>query len=143
MRRLALVLWVGMMSCADAAQAQKVYEGSEAAALRCSNTLALTAVALSGAELIADTEKEVMLGITIFFDPRTACQRHMGPEEGRSRGDARQAQRARHAGRLPTQRGEMPAPISDQLNGILGFVVNQTPSSTRFRPPRRFCCGSG
>ncbi len=67
MRRLALVLWVGMMSCADAAQAQKVYEGSEAAALRCSNTLALTAVALSGAELIADTEKEVMLGITILI----------------------------------------------------------------------------
>lgn len=47
------------------AQAQKVYEGSEASALRCSNTLALTAVALSRAGLIKRDEKDVMLGITI------------------------------------------------------------------------------
>jgi hypothetical protein len=47
------------------AQAQKVYEGSEASALRCSNTLALTAVALSSAGLIEDIEKDAMLGITI------------------------------------------------------------------------------
>jgi hypothetical protein len=47
------------------AQGKRVYEGQEAAALRCSNTLALTAVALSRAGLIADAEKEVMLGITI------------------------------------------------------------------------------
>lgn len=47
------------------AQAQKVYDGREASALRCSNTLALTAVALSQAGLIEDAEKDVMLGITI------------------------------------------------------------------------------
>lgn len=47
------------------AQAKRIYEGQEAAALRCSNTLALTAVALSRAGLITDVEKEVMLGITI------------------------------------------------------------------------------
>lgn len=47
------------------AEAGRVYEGSEAAALRCSNTLALTAVALSRAGLIEDVEKQVMLGITI------------------------------------------------------------------------------
>lgn len=47
--------------------AEKVYEGKEAAALRCSNTLALTAVALAGAELISVEEKEVMLGVTILI----------------------------------------------------------------------------
>jgi len=47
--------------------AEKVYEGSEAAALRCSNTLALTAVALAGAELISAEEKEVMLGVTVLI----------------------------------------------------------------------------
>ena len=35
--------------------------------MRCSNTLALTAVALSRAELIDEAEKEVMLGITILI----------------------------------------------------------------------------
>lgn len=48
-------------------QAAQVYEGSEAAALRCSNTLALTAVALSGAGLISVREKEVMLGVTVLI----------------------------------------------------------------------------
>lgn len=50
-----------------AAQNGRVYEGHEAAALRCSNTLALTAVALFRAELIEEPEKEVMLGITILI----------------------------------------------------------------------------
>lgn len=59
---LALAFMVG-----SPAQAQKIYEGSEAAALRCSNTLALTAVALEGAKLISPEEKEVMLGITILI----------------------------------------------------------------------------
>lgn len=45
--------------------AQKIYEGEEASALRCANTLALTAVALSSSGLIEDAEKDVMLGITI------------------------------------------------------------------------------
>lgn len=44
---------------------QRVYQGEEAAALRCANTLALTAVTLSRAERISDGEKEVMLGITV------------------------------------------------------------------------------
>jgi len=45
--------------------AQKVYEGREASALRCANTLALTAVALSAADLIQTIEKDAMLGITV------------------------------------------------------------------------------
>lgn len=49
------------------AEGQRVYEGREAAALRCSNTLALTAMALSGAKLIGNEEKEVMLGVTILI----------------------------------------------------------------------------
>lgn len=48
-----------------ATAAQRVYEGREAAALRCANTLALTAVALSAAEMIGEGEKNVMLGITV------------------------------------------------------------------------------
>lgn len=47
------------------AQTKRIYEGEEAAALRCANTLALTAVALSRAGLIEDVEKNVMLGITV------------------------------------------------------------------------------
>lgn len=43
----------------------RVYEGEEAAALRCANTLALTAVALSQAQMIPDAEKNVMLEITV------------------------------------------------------------------------------
>ncbi len=49
------------------AQSQRIYEGEEAAALRCANTLAFTAVELSRAKLIEDAEKEVMLGITILI----------------------------------------------------------------------------
>ena len=39
--------------------------GREAAALRCSNTLALTAIALSRAELIGAVEKDVLLGVSL------------------------------------------------------------------------------
>ena len=48
-----------------ATAAPHIYEGREAAALRCANTLALTAVALSAAEMIGEGEKNVMLGITV------------------------------------------------------------------------------
>lgn len=58
-----LILWA-----ADAAAAQqKVYEGEEAAALRCANAMALTAVALSDAGLMEDPEKEIMLQITVLI----------------------------------------------------------------------------
>jgi len=50
------------------AQAQgRVYEGTEAAALRCANTLAMTALALSRAELIGDAEKTIMLDVTLLI----------------------------------------------------------------------------
>ena len=47
--------------------AKRVYEGSEAAALRCPNTLALTAVALEGSSLISEGDKEIMLGVTVLI----------------------------------------------------------------------------
>ena len=59
-----LVFALFMVHAAPAA-AQRIYSGDEAAALRCSNTLAYTAVALGGAGLIGEAEKEVMLGVTI------------------------------------------------------------------------------
>ena len=49
------------------AQGKRVYSGEEAAALRCSNTLALTAVALARADLIGGVEKEVMLKVTVLI----------------------------------------------------------------------------
>ena len=60
----------GLMLCAALAAlpawaGTRTYEGSEAAALRCANTLALTAVALSAAEMIGEGEKQVMLGVTV------------------------------------------------------------------------------
>lgn len=66
---LALVACVSFALGPIAAHAQtkRVYEGSEAAALRCSNTLALTAVALARAGLISEQEKEIMLGVTVLI----------------------------------------------------------------------------
>ena len=60
----ALLLWVVPMS---ALAANRVYEGDEAAALRCANTLALTAVALDSAGAISPAVKEVMLGVTLLI----------------------------------------------------------------------------
>ena len=67
LRRAICVCLVGLSCATPALAAQRVYEGKEAAALRCSNTLALTAVALSAAELISDAEKEVLLGVTVLI----------------------------------------------------------------------------
>ena len=58
---LILILW---LPAAAFAQGQKVYEGREALALRCANTLALTAVALARADLISTTEQDIMLDAT-------------------------------------------------------------------------------
>lgn len=45
----------------------KTYEGDEAAALRCANTLAFTAVALAEEGRLGEVEKEVMLEITVLI----------------------------------------------------------------------------
>tara|TARA_R110002020_G_scaffold271945_3_gene487097 strand:- start:107 stop:454 length:348 start_codon:yes stop_codon:yes gene_type:complete len=68
----ALAVTLGLASQA-VAKPERIYEGSEAAALRCANTLALTAVTLGRAELMGTAEKDVMLGITILI-----LERHVG-----------------------------------------------------------------
>ena len=66
--RLCALISAGFLLGLSVSSAQALtYEGSEAAALRCSNTLALTAVALNRADLIGDPEKEVMLGVTLLI----------------------------------------------------------------------------
>ncbi len=47
--------------------AEKIYAGSEAAALRCANIVALTGVALNGAGRLSEIEKEVMLRISFLM----------------------------------------------------------------------------
>ena len=71
MRLLALVLCLAWTVGAFA-QGQKVYEGREALALRCANTLALTAVALARADLISPLEEDIMLDVTFQI-----LQRHV------------------------------------------------------------------
>ena len=58
------------LTLAGTAEAKRVYEGEEAAALRCSNTLAFTAVALNRAGLIGAQEKDVMLRVTLLIMER-------------------------------------------------------------------------
>ena len=72
MRKRATVLATAALlavsvGAGPAAAQPKVYSGREAAALRCSNTLALTAVALNGAELMSDIEKDLMIEITYLI----------------------------------------------------------------------------
>ncbi|MFT6675989.1 MAG: ribosome biogenesis protein Tsr3 [Sulfitobacter sp.] len=46
---------------------QRTYQGQEAAALRCANMLALTAVSLAGVKLISQQDKDIMLGVTVLI----------------------------------------------------------------------------
>ena len=64
---LGPVLLCTALISGTASAAQKVYQGSEAAALRCVNAVGLTAVALNAAGRIGDVEKEVMLGISFLM----------------------------------------------------------------------------
>lgn len=67
-RLVALGLGLALLVTPASGQAQgRVYEGEEAAALRCANTLALTAVTLAQAGKIGEAEKEVMLAVTLLI----------------------------------------------------------------------------
>ncbi|WP_235190218.1 hypothetical protein [Sulfitobacter mediterraneus] len=66
-RPLAAAAVLAASLSAHPVSAARTYEGEEAAALRCANMLALTAVTLAGADLIGDQEKEVMLGVTVLI----------------------------------------------------------------------------
>lgn len=70
MKRVAisLSLVVCLSGTLQAAEGdEKVYTGQEAAALRCANTMALTAVALSQNDKLGEDEKTVMLQIVVLI----------------------------------------------------------------------------
>lgn len=58
---------IAILCCASAAQAKRVYSGDEAAALRCANALALTAVALGRTGQLSKVESDVMLGVSVMM----------------------------------------------------------------------------
>ena len=65
-----LVFSVGTWLCLSVgswASAPKVYEGNEAAALRCANAMAFTAVALAETGAMGEPEKNVMLQISVLI----------------------------------------------------------------------------
>ncbi|MCX7566368.1 hypothetical protein OS189_08435 [Sulfitobacter sp. F26169L] len=64
MRFLVLAL---MMFATTASAAKRVYEGEEAAAIRCANMMAMTGVTLNGAGLMSDAEKDVLIGISVLI----------------------------------------------------------------------------
>ncbi|SFG09148.1 hypothetical protein SAMN05443635_107109 [Roseobacter denitrificans OCh 114] len=45
----------------------RVYEGTEAGALRCANMMALTAIVLSDTDRMGEQEKDVMIGISFLI----------------------------------------------------------------------------
>lgn len=68
MRFRALLVAFGLVAvCGTADADQKIYRGEEAAALRCANTFAFTAVALADTGRLGDDEKRVMLEITVLI----------------------------------------------------------------------------
>ncbi|WP_299023910.1 hypothetical protein [uncultured Sulfitobacter sp.] len=64
MRALTLVL---ALAATQVTAAQRVYEGEEAAALRCANMMAFTGVTLNQAGLMGDPEKDVLIGISVLI----------------------------------------------------------------------------
>lgn len=67
MRRTCSALLL-VVFCASAANAKtRVYEGAEAAALRCANMMALTAIVLSDTDRMGEPEKDVMIGISFLI----------------------------------------------------------------------------
>ena len=71
MRALALML--AFLGGTTAQAAQRIYEGEEAAALRCANMMAMTGVTLNRAGLMPEREKDVLIGISILI-----LERHVG-----------------------------------------------------------------
>ncbi|QUJ75138.1 hypothetical protein KDD17_08850 [Sulfitobacter albidus] len=70
MRRAALgavVLLLSGPAIAQAEVATRTYEGREASALRCANMMAFTGITLNRAGLMADAEKDVLLGISVLI----------------------------------------------------------------------------
>lgn len=62
-----VIVLCAALLCATPALAARTYEGDEAAALRCANMMAYTAVTLAREGMIGQEEKEIMLGITVLI----------------------------------------------------------------------------
>lgn len=77
--------------CAGPALAARTFSGEEAAALRCANMMAYTAVTLARAEMIGEDEMNVMLGVTVLILERhvsgTRAEKKAGLEIMRDRRD--------------------------------------------------------
>lgn len=65
--RAALTAFVFGVSLAAPGHAARTYEGSEAAALRCANTVAYTAVLMESAGLIPREQQQAMLQVTFLI----------------------------------------------------------------------------
>lgn len=61
------LLVMALLATTPASAAQRVYEGEEAAAIRCANMMAMTGVTLNGAGLLGDPEKDVLIGISVLI----------------------------------------------------------------------------
>lgn len=64
MRSLVLV---ALLAATPVSAAQRVYEGDEAAAIRCANMMAMTGVTLNGAGLMDEPQKDVLIGISVLI----------------------------------------------------------------------------
>jgi hypothetical protein len=64
MRALALVL---ALVATNATAGQRVFEGEEAAAIRCANMMAMTGITLNQAGLMGEAEKDVLVGISVLI----------------------------------------------------------------------------
>lgn len=67
MKRFSVICICLALNGGTSAAGQKVFEGDEAAALRCANMIALTGIALGGAELISVPEKDVMIALSFLI----------------------------------------------------------------------------
>lgn len=74
MRAVAVIVTL-LLLAPPANAAQRVYEGDEAAAIRCANMMVFTGVTLHQAGLMGDAEKDVLVAISVLI-----LQRHVsGP----------------------------------------------------------------
>jgi hypothetical protein len=63
----SFVLAISCFALLAGGPATAANQGQEAAALRCANMLALTAVSLAGVKLISQQDKDIMLGVTVLI----------------------------------------------------------------------------
>ncbi len=78
MRAMVLLL---VMVASNATAQQRVYEGEEAAAIRCANMMALTGITLNAAGQMPVEEKDVLVGISVLI-----LERHVsGPWNSKKR----------------------------------------------------------